>query len=101
MNINQRKVDTEAMMLIKEIQIVKGELCARIDVFYLQISGLQALIDHCLKGTNNVKSTKEDEGYRRCILKRSAQALLKQSKPLSELTGRVSFFLMKGSQKLQ
>ena len=40
MNINQRKVDTEAMMLIKEIQIVKGEFCTRIDVFYLQISGL-------------------------------------------------------------
>ena len=58
--------DTEVVTLVKEIQVSQGKLSSRIDVFFLQLSGLQSLLDVCSR-----ENEEDQEGYRNCIIERT------------------------------
>ena len=51
MNVNSSSSSTNTTMLVKEVQVYRGKLSSRIDVFFLQLTGIHSLVDYCRNQT--------------------------------------------------
>lgn len=79
-------------MFVKEVQVTRGALSSRIDVFFLQLTGLQSLIDLCHADELTISQE--------CILDNAPVMLGKIHELKRRFAGKVSFILIKGHDKL-
>ena len=47
MNVDQKTADTNPVMLIKEVQVMRGEMSARINIYFHEILNLQTIKEEC------------------------------------------------------
>lgn len=83
------------MMLVKEVQIFQGKFSARIDIFFLQLTGLQSIIDYCEQ-----KQITDDVMVKDCTLAELPVHLSKLPRSEEHYTGKISFILLEGHNRI-